>query len=51
MEVTVETLATEDNFDEARYLAANPDVAAAIMAGTCSSARAHFDACGQNRGT
>ena len=36
--------ATPQNFDEAGYLRANPDVAAAILAGTCTSAREHFDA-------
>ena len=40
--------ATPDNFDELSYLRANPDVAAAVKAGTCKSGRAHFDYCGWN---
>lgn len=36
--------ATSENFDERGYLLANPDVAAAIQAGVCASAREHFDA-------
>lgn len=35
--------ATADNFDEARYLAANPDVAAAVRQGSLPSARVHFE--------
>ena len=36
--------ATAENFDESGYLAANPDIAEAVKAGTVSSARTHFDA-------
>ena len=39
--------ATEDGFDEAAYLRANPDVARAVADGTCPSGRAHFDAFGK----
>lgn len=39
--------ATDENFDEAGYLAANPDVASAIRDGHMPSARVHFDAFGQ----
>lgn len=39
--------ATDGNFDEAGYLAANPDVASAIRDGHMPSARVHFDAFGQ----
>lgn len=35
--------ATAENFDEARYLAANPDVAVALRQGTLASARVHFE--------
>lgn len=38
--------ATDENFDEAGYLAANPDVAAAVARGDLPSARVHFDAFG-----
>lgn len=38
--------ATADNFDEAGYLAANPDIAQAVAAGVVPSGRAHFDAFG-----
>lgn len=35
--------ATVDNFDESAYLAANPDIAEAVAAGTVPSGRTHFD--------
>lgn len=38
---------TLENFDEARYLAANPDAARAIEKGEFTSARAHFDRLGR----
>lgn len=50
MELVLEALATEKNFDEAAYLAANPDVAAAIMAGNCESGRFHFSHSGKKEG-
>jgi SAM-dependent methyltransferase len=34
---------TAENFDEAAYLGANPDVAAAVAAGKVSSGRQHFE--------
>ena len=37
---------TPGNFNEAGYLAANPDVAAAVRNGSIKSGRAHFDAFG-----
>ena len=42
--------ATDENFSEAGYLAANPDVAAAVRAGTCPDGRTHFDAFGLAEG-
>ena len=39
--------AGDDNYDEAAYLRANPDVAAAVLAGQCASGRAHYDAFGR----
>lgn len=39
--------ATDENFDEVGYLAANPDVASAVRDGHMPSARVHFDAFGQ----
>lgn len=38
----------DDNYDEAAYLRANPDVAAAVRAGQCASGRAHYDAFGRD---
>jgi SAM-dependent methyltransferase len=45
--VSEDELANPDNFDEARYLAANPDVAAAVKLGKLPSARAHFETFGR----
>ena len=42
--------ATADNFEEAAYLAANPDVAADVRKGGWSSGRQHFDALGHKEG-
>lgn len=39
--------ATDGNFDEAGYLAANPDVAAAVQRGEVPSGRVHFEAFGR----
>ncbi len=47
MEIVLDAVATDANFDESGYLAANPDVAAAVSAGTCPSGRAHFRASGR----
>src|SRR5436309_13436603 len=43
MAVTLEAIATPDNFDESGYLAANPDVAEAVRKGQFKSGRQHFD--------
>jgi SAM-dependent methyltransferase len=43
-------LSTNDNFDEAGYLAANPDIAAGVRDGTVVSGRTHFDAHGRSEG-
>ncbi|MCX7900238.1 MAG: SAM-dependent methyltransferase, partial [Methylocystis sp.] len=43
-------IATSENFDEARYLARNPDVRRAIEDGSVASARAHFDLVGRAQG-
>lgn len=42
--------ATAENFDEAAYLRANPDVAAAVKAGKLKSGRQHFDRYGHAEG-
>jgi SAM-dependent methyltransferase len=47
MAVTLEALATPENFDESGYLAANPDVAAAVRNGQFKSGRQHFDGHGR----
>ncbi len=39
-----------DTFDEASYLRANPDVAAAVQAGQFKSGRQHYDKYGRNEG-
>lgn len=46
--ITLDEFATSDNFDEAAYLKANPDVAQAVRAGLQKSARRHFDVFGRN---
>jgi SAM-dependent methyltransferase len=45
--VSDEELATAENFDETRYLAANPDARELVRQGKFSSGRAHFDAVGR----
>ena len=40
-------IATSENFNEAGYLDANPDVAVAVRDGTCRSGRHHFEAFGR----
>lgn len=40
-------LATFENFDEERYLAANADIAGAVTQGAYASARAHFESVGR----
>jgi SAM-dependent methyltransferase len=44
----LEEIATELNFNEVAYLSANPDVAAAVKAGTIKSGRTHFDIFGKD---
>lgn len=46
----LETLATEENFDEAGYLAANPDVEKAVKDGNLESGLLHFQHCGRAEG-
>jgi SAM-dependent methyltransferase len=46
----LEKLATEDNFDEQDYLRGNPDVAAAVQAGSMESGRLHFTHFGRHEG-
>lgn len=48
--VAEDEMATQENFDEARYLAVNPDVRQAIALGQFLSARAHFDEFGRAQG-
>jgi SAM-dependent methyltransferase len=47
MAVTLETIATPENFDETGYLAANPDVAEAVRKGQFKSGRQHFEGHGR----
>jgi len=44
---TLQSIATDANFDEACYLRANPDVAAAVRAHQFESGRQHFEAFGR----
>jgi hypothetical protein len=39
-----------ENFEEGAYLNANPDVKAAVLAGTCASGRVHFEQIGWREG-
>jgi SAM-dependent methyltransferase len=41
--IQVSELVNQNNFDEAAYLAANPDVASAVKAGAFTSGRQHFE--------
>jgi len=43
-------LPTEENFNEAEYVAVNPDVASAVAAGVFASGWAHFDLYGRREG-
>jgi SAM-dependent methyltransferase len=45
--VAQDEAASAENFDEARYLASNPDVAEAVKQAKFASARAHFEARGR----
>ena len=47
MAVTLEAIATAENFDETGYLAANPDVAEAVRKGQFKSGRQHFEGYGR----
>jgi SAM-dependent methyltransferase len=47
MAVTLEAIATAENFDETGYLTANPDVAEAVRKGQFKSGRQHFDGHGR----
>jgi SAM-dependent methyltransferase len=47
MSVTLEAVATPENFDETGYLAANPDVAEAVRTGQFKSGRQHFEGHGR----
>ena len=40
--------ATSENFNEAAYLAANPDVKASVASGQFASGKIHFEAFGRN---
>ncbi|WP_442755961.1 class I SAM-dependent methyltransferase [Methylocystis sp. JAN1] len=40
---------TDDNFDESRYLASNPDAQEAVRRGDYPTGRAHFDAIGRRQ--
>src|SRR4051795_10373271 len=50
MAVTLEAIATPENFAESGYLAANPDVAEAVRKGQFRSGRQHFDGHGRKEG-
>jgi SAM-dependent methyltransferase len=50
MAITLEAIATPENFDESGYLAANPDVAEAVRNGHFRSGRQHFDGPGRKEG-
>lgn len=46
----LEPVATEENFDEAAYVARNPDIAQAIKEGSLASGRLHFEIFGRAEG-
>jgi SAM-dependent methyltransferase len=48
LQIALDVPVTADNFDEARYLAANPDVAAAVKRGALPSGRVHYDHYGRH---
>lgn len=48
--IVLEVLTTAQNFEEAAYLASNPDVARAVAQGHFPSGRAHFDIYGHAEG-
>lgn len=45
--IPVRVMATPENFDEAGYLGANPDVAEAVRKGEFKTGRKHFEVCGR----
>ncbi len=47
---TFEEVASDENFDEAAYLLANPDVARAVKCAEVYSGRSHFDIFGKSEG-
>jgi SAM-dependent methyltransferase len=48
--IVMDSVPTIENFNERGYLAANPDVAAAVKSGQVESGRAHFEAFGRKEG-
>jgi SAM-dependent methyltransferase len=50
MAVTLEAIATPENFNESGYLAANPDVAEAVRKGAFRTGRQHFEGHGRKEG-
>jgi len=50
MAIALDVIATPENFDEAGYLAANPDVADAYRRGLVRNPRQHFDKWGRKEG-
>jgi hypothetical protein len=46
----VDEIATDQNFDEERYLSANPDVRLAVKNASFPSGRAHYDHFGKREG-
>jgi SAM-dependent methyltransferase len=48
--INIKQPATEENFDEGRYLKANPDVSEAVVDGLFKSGWHHFDNYGRNEG-
>ena len=50
MAVTLEAIATPENFNESGYLAANPDVAEAVRKGDFRNGRQHFEGHGRKEG-
>jgi hypothetical protein len=41
-QIIMDAPVTRENFEEGAYLNANPDVKAAVLAGTCACGRVHF---------
>jgi SAM-dependent methyltransferase len=49
-QILMDAPVTRENFEEGAYLNANPDVKAAVLAGTCASGRVHFEQIGWREG-